>query len=70
MSDYVQDLHAEIGRLRKALEIIHEISQETNVPAWQTLQNIEATASQALVAGPQSKNLPPLRNAYRQPEAK
>lgn len=36
-------------RLRQALIIIHEITQETkNLPCWQALQNIEATASTAL----------------------
>jgi hypothetical protein len=37
-------------RLRSALTIIHDITQDTNlnVPCWQHLQNIAATASTAL----------------------
>lgn len=37
-----------IQRLRKRLADIHEISQDNAVPDWQKLQNIAATAQQAL----------------------
>lgn len=49
-----QSLFDQNGRLRKALESIHDITQETkNVPCWQALQNIEATASRALITNPE-----------------
>jgi hypothetical protein len=34
--------------LRKKMEEIHDITQDTMLPAWQALQNIAATASSAL----------------------
>ena len=47
-------LYEENIRLRKAIEVIHDITQDTtlNVPCWQHLQNIAATASQTLIANP------------------
>lgn len=48
-ADDEDDLQAENEWLRGKLTEIHEISQDTNAPAWQLLQNIAATASRALL---------------------
>ena len=47
-------LYEENIRLRRAIEVIHDITQETNlnVPCWQAMQNIAATASQTLISNP------------------
>ncbi len=44
----ILELRAEINRLRRKLREIHEISQEHNLPAWQVIDNIAATAASAL----------------------
>jgi hypothetical protein len=38
--------------LRKKMEEIHDITQDTMLPSWQALQNIAATASSALSSTP------------------
>ena len=45
-----RDEKKENERLRRKLEEIHDITQDTtlNVECWQKLQNIEATATSAL----------------------
>jgi hypothetical protein len=44
----VVELELEIERLRTALSVIYEISQDRLTPAWHALENIGVTAKHAL----------------------
>ncbi len=44
----IRELHLEVERLRTALSLIYEVSQDRLTPAWQALENIGVTAKHAL----------------------
>jgi hypothetical protein len=44
----VAELELKVERLRTALSVIYEISQDRLTPAWQALENIGVTAKHAL----------------------
>ena len=44
----VAELELQVERLRTALSLIYEVSQDRLTPAWQALENIGVTAKHAL----------------------
>lgn len=44
----IVELNLKVERLRTALSVIYEISQDRLTPAWQALENIGVTAKHAL----------------------